>query len=161
MKKQVTKQLTLAAGFAALDIVTKPLGVYVVPGVALRISALFTYLAVLALPWPFTMALTLLGVYAADNVIKNIASFLVGTQVVYFVGRRLPVKWKALAVVAGTYPANIAVAAVNSLMGIGPFWVQLPAVIVKASVIAVVALLIGPPVILMMKRLGFFNDEKS
>jgi hypothetical protein len=97
--------------------------------------------------------------YASDNPLRTGVVYLVANQVVYFTGKALNGKWKILALILGTYVGNLVAAFMNSLLGILPFALSLPADMLKATTVAIMCILIGIPVLPLLRRLGYINGK--
>ncbi len=161
--KNSTKEVVLTAVLCALFLVTRQFKVTIASGVHLRISIIFFYLAATIVSWKYSLVLPFVAFFTSTSVnpMKALVGITVGIQIVYFLSRRLHGWKKALSFVVATFPANFSGAMVDFLMGFLPFEVAVVTFIPKAIVSALGAIVLGPPLLNTLARMGWFSFEEG
>lgn len=154
-----TKEITLAAVFAAFYVITRQIKIDVFPTVSIRICGVFAYIPAMFLPWMFTWIVPFIVSFTSVEPVGSFFALSVGVQVAYFSSRLLK-RYNVLSLLFATYAANLTGCTVRVLMGVIPLGVSFPIYMFKATVMAAACLVLAPPILRSFKSLGIINFKR-
>lgn len=160
--KNRTKEIALVIIFASLFVATRQFGIPVVPGIDIRINAIFAYIPATFVSWGYTWVFIFVAAVTGEDPMRSVIGFTVGMQMIYFLSRALPRKWWSfLPFIPTTYCVNLVGALYRDLMGQVPFMVGLPACMIKATGLALASVILVPPILKALVRFGAIDFEEE
>jgi len=151
-----TKEIALAAIFAALFFVTRQIKIDIFPTVSIRICAIFAYVPVMFLSWQYTWIVPIIAAFTSPEPVGSTIGLSAAIQVSYFSSRLLK-KYRTISVILSSFTANLTALFIRASMGLFPFHVALPLYLFKATTLSLTAIVLVPPIWRILEYSDVFN----